>query len=197
MTLDVDQYSRQVHYMTDNGAYYCYCNRFNDNHWREPMYQTVKELQHYHAKILGQDFVGLYHLDPFWHSHHPDGHCDGVTASNWSHSAFHWPDGLGDQGFNGTRWQILYMLAGPTFPTDLKGGNVYESGWPMEAQDLDTVVGGSGMRCCGGNSQVAASHSHAFWGRVLGDAVANSNLHAMVIDTLQVWATGTFTANLL
>ena len=25
-TLDADVYSRQVHYMTDNGAYYCFCN---------------------------------------------------------------------------------------------------------------------------------------------------------------------------
>ena len=52
------------------------------------MYKTVGALQAYH-KALGLE-VGLYHLDPFWHSHHPDGHCDGVTASNWSHSAFHW-----------------------------------------------------------------------------------------------------------
>jgi hypothetical protein len=129
--------------------------------------------------------------DPFWHSHHSDGHCDGVTASNWSHSAFHWPQGLGEAGFPGTKWQMLYMLlAGPTFRTDLQGGNVYESEYPMEAQDLDTVVGGSGSQCCGQNSQVAASHSHVFWDNVLGEAVRDNNLNALVIDTLQVWATG-------
>ena len=82
------------------------------------------------------------------------------------------------------------LLAGPTFPTDLSGGNVYEADFPMEAQDLDTIVGGSGERCCGENSQVAASHSHVFWDRVLGEAVRNNNLNALVIDTLQVWATG-------
>ena len=210
LALSSDLYSRQVHYMTDNGAYYCFCNRFNSNkgpdgkgHYDVPMYKTIAALQKYHAEIFPKlfadrrdpaaatEYVGLYHLDPFWHSHHDDGHCDGVTASNWSHSSFHWPKGLGVEGFPTTRWQMLYMLlAGPSFPTDLAGGNVYEKEWPMEAQDIDTVVGGSGERCCGQNAQVAASHSHAFWDRVLGEAVADNNLHAMVIDTLQVWATG-------
>ena len=55
--------------------------------------------------------VSLDHLDPFWHSHHADGRCDGVTASNWSHSEFHWPAGLGEDGDNpGTKWQMLFML---------------------------------------------------------------------------------------
>jgi hypothetical protein len=106
LSLDVDQYSRQVHYMTDNGAYYCFCNRFNSNKpWDVPMYQTVNALQRYHESLWPtstpdtiasanasanasaapssfltsvspsppNNFVGLYHLDPFWHSHHPDG----------------------------------------------------------------------------------------------------------------------------
>ena len=116
LSLEEDLYSRQLHYMTDNGAYYCFCNRFVSNKpWDVPMYKTIQALQHYH-KQLGLD-VGLYHLvsaalntldgfephyvqDPFWHSHHADGHCDGVTASNWSHSAFHWPQGLGEAGFH-------------------------------------------------------------------------------------------------
>ena len=60
------------------------------------------------------------------------------------------PKGLGEEGFPGTRWQMLYMLlAGPSYPTDRKGGNVYEAEFPMEAQDLDTIVGGSGETCCG------------------------------------------------
>lgn len=31
LTLDTDLYNRKLHYMTDNGAYYCYCNRWRDN----------------------------------------------------------------------------------------------------------------------------------------------------------------------
>jgi len=159
------------------------------------MHLTVKALQAYH-KALGLE-VGLFHLDPFWHSHHPDGHCDGVTASNWSHSSFHWPDGLGNQGFPGTRWQMLYMLlAGPTFPTDLPGGNVYQKEFTMEAQDLSTVVGGSGANCCGQNAQVVASESHAFWDKVLGEvrcSFSDRNFHSRMplIPTLKragVWS---------
>ena len=196
LTLDSDVYSRQVHYMTDNGAYYCFCNRYNYNkdpddptkRYDVPMYKTVSALQAYHAAIGLR--VGMYHLDPFWHSHHTDGHCDGVTASKWTPSAFHWPRGLGaGSEFQSTQWQMLYMLlAGPTFATDLPGGNAYQTDWPMEVQDLDTVV--SGWRCCGQNSQVPPNASHAFWNTVLGDAVDRHNLRAIVADTLQVWGTG-------
>ena len=54
-----------------------------------------------------------------------------------------------------------------------------------DVRSPDDVIASEGQ-----NSQVAASHSHAFWDRVLGEAVRDNNLHAMVIDTLQVWATG-------
>ena len=89
--------------MTDNGAYYCYCNRWRDNknahggHYDTPMHLTIKALQKYHRE-LGLH-IDMYHLDSgFWHSAHSDGHCDGVTASNWSASEFHWPHTTGADG---------------------------------------------------------------------------------------------------
>ena len=64
------------------------------------MHLVIKALKAYHASIGLQ--IDMYHLDSgFWHSAEPDGHCDGVVASNWSASEFHWPhvdqvgDGLG------------------------------------------------------------------------------------------------------
>lgn len=191
LSLEDDEYNRVIHYMTDNGGYYCFCNVFNvcpDR--RVPMHKIIAELKQYHLS-LGLH-IGLYHLDPFWHSHHSDGHCDGVTASNWSYSAYHWPKGLGVNGSNpNTRWQMLYMLlAGPNYQTDLPGGNVYEHEFWMESQDLDTSVGGSGSDCCGKTSQVVPSQSHAFWDKILGYGVSTNNLHALVVDTLPVWFTG-------
>ena len=90
-----------LHVFTDNGAYYCYCNSFKDNPDRRyPMHEVIRNLTEYH-RSLGLN-ITMYHLDSgFWHSAHADGHCDGVTASNWSASEFHWPsvsrlgDGLG------------------------------------------------------------------------------------------------------
>lgn len=121
--------------MTDNGAWFCYCNRWRSNknaqggHYDTPMHVTMKALQQYHTD-LGLH-LEMYHLDSgFWHSAHADGHCDGVTASNWSASEFHWPhtpdgpvgDGLGSSvwGVPGSpgavSWQMLYMLlAGSKF----------------------------------------------------------------------------------
>ena len=82
------------------------------------MHLTIKALQAYH-RSLGLN-IDMYHLDSgFWHSAHKDGHCDGVTASNWSASEFHWPhvhiigDGLGSKvwGEPGTdgaiSWQVI------------------------------------------------------------------------------------------
>ena len=83
------------------------------------------------------------------------------------------------------------LLAGPAFPTDLPGGNVYERDWPMQAQDLLMPAGidGSGGPP-GANSAVAPSHSAAFWRSVLGARKADSNLRALVVDTLTLWWLG-------
>eukprot|EP00947_MAST-08B_sp_MAST-8B-sp1_P003239 g3239.t1 len=167
------------------------------------MHLTIAALQQYH-RSLGLD-IEMYHLDSgFWHSSHSDGHCDGVTASNWSASEFHWPhtsggpigDGLGSKvwGVPGTKgsisWQMLYMLlAGSKFTAARPGnetakGNVYatDSGpmggpWPMQ----DDSYGGQMV------SQVRYDRSHAFWNEVIGYGFRENNLRAMVIDTLQVW----------
>ena len=127
LTLDEDILNSKVTYWTDNGAYYCYCNTFRSNPDRRvPMHIIMKNLTDYHTS-LGLN-ITMYHLDSgWWHSAHADGHCDGVTASNWSASQFHWPhttgpdgrygDGLGSKvwgqptGETGTvAWQMLYML---------------------------------------------------------------------------------------
>ena len=184
LSLDADAYNRRVHYMTDNGAIYCYCNDVSG----VPMRETVAELIAYH-KVLGIS-PSVYHFDPFWHSHHlADGHCDGVTASAWNESQFHWaPPPLGGGiAALGVDTQMLFMLlAGPSKATDRPGGNVYEGDWPMIASDTDTLTPGS-YDGVGGNSQVAASHSAAFWAAVLGERVRESRLRALVLDTLFVW----------
>ena len=187
LTLEDDILDRRVSYWTDNGAYYCYCGRQNcegcpDQH--TPMGEVLERLQIYH-KSLGLK-IEMYHLDSgFWHSQNPLGLCNGVTASNWSASPYHFPKGLGV--FN-TSFQLLFMLlAGPDFKTDLPGGNVYEKDWPMQAQDeeWDEEWRGWGM-----NSAVAPSESAAFWRAILGARKDDSNLRAVVIDTLWIWWLG-------
>lgn len=80
------------------GAYYCYCNTYRQTPDRRvPMHIIIKNLTEYH-RSLGLH-IDMYHLDSgFWHSAHADGHCDGVTASNWSASEFHWPHTTGPDG---------------------------------------------------------------------------------------------------
>ena len=206
-----DILNRKISYWTDNGAFYCYCNRWRSNkmrghpdqRWVVPMHQTIRDLQRYH-RALGLQ-IEMYHLDSgFWHSAHTDGHCDGVTASNWSASEYHWPhsaggavgDGLGPRVWgvpgepNSTSWQMLYMLlAGSRFVAARPGnetalGNVYGEAhgpmggpWPMRD---DTYASQT-------TSQVASDHSHAFWDAVLGYGYRQNNLRAIVIDTLQIW----------
>ena len=88
------------------------------------MHVTIKALKAYHNSIGLH--IDMYHLDSgFWHSAHADGHCDGVTAANWSASEFHWPhvdqigDGLGEPpgggGTNHKSWTTGYQPT-PTPP---------------------------------------------------------------------------------
>lgn len=81
LTLDEDILNSKLHYLTDNGAYYCYCNTFGKTPDRRvPMHVTIKALKAYH-KSLGLH-LDLYHLDSgFWHSAHADGHCDGKRCA--------------------------------------------------------------------------------------------------------------------
>ena len=153
------------------------------------MHIVIKSLKEYHKK-LGLH-IDMYHLDSgFWHSAHADGHCDGVTAANWSASEFHWPhvdqigDGLGEKVWgqpgepDAVSWQMLYMgLAGSKFhaarPPWAGGenatGNVYgderypvarPQGGPWPMQDDD--FGGQQQ------GQVRYTHAHAFWDAVMG-----------------------------
>ena len=57
LSLDQDILNSKVTYWTDNGAYYCYCNRWRDNknatggHYNTPMHVTIKALQAYHKSL--------------------------------------------------------------------------------------------------------------------------------------------------
>ena len=97
--------------MTDNGGYYCFCQvQPCQAASKVPMHVTIDLLQKYHKSL--NMHVGIYHLDPFWHTHRANGHCDGPWASNWSHSEFHRPKGLGENGSNpGTHRPGLTRLA--------------------------------------------------------------------------------------
>ena len=92
LSLEDDEYNRVLHYMMDNGGYYCYCQiPACQAASKVPMHITIDLLQKYHKSL--KLHVGIYHLDPFWHTHRSNGQCDGPWASNWSHSEYHWPLG--------------------------------------------------------------------------------------------------------
>lgn len=101
LTLAQDKYSRQLHYVNDNGANYCYCKWWPKCEKSKggcvPMHITLAALKTYHAELNLP--VGHYHLDPFWWSQRPNGGCEhGATAINMSASWFHFPQGLGAVG---------------------------------------------------------------------------------------------------
>ena len=110
LALQDDVLNRRVSYWTDNGAYYCYCERQScagcpDQH--TPMGEVLERLQRYHREELGLRAPEMYHLDSgFWHSQNPLGLCNHVTASNWSASPYHFPRGLGDAGGYNTSFQV-------------------------------------------------------------------------------------------
>ena len=81
LSLDQDVLNSKVSYWTDNGAYDCYCNN-QQQPSVQPMHVSIKALRQYH-RSLGLN-VSLYHFDPFWHSAHSNGLCEGPFASNWS-----------------------------------------------------------------------------------------------------------------
>jgi hypothetical protein len=228
LSLDQDPLNSKLIYLTDAGSRYCYCYTFKleekatslrpgqpascPTHGGCPMHTVIKALKAYHASIGLQ--IDMYHLDSgFWHSAEPDGHCDGVIASNWSASEFHWPhvdqygDGLGPKvwGVPGepgsVSFQMLYMLlAGSKDRAARPGnssamGNVYgdmdgalgayrPQGGPWPMVDSSWSAGGPVGNSA---SQVHHSHAHAYWDAVLGYAHRQNNLRAMVVDTLNVW----------
>ena len=68
MSLDEDEYNRVLHYMMDNGGYYCFCQvPACQAASKVPMHVTIDLLQKYHRSLKLR--VGVYHLDPFWHTH--------------------------------------------------------------------------------------------------------------------------------
>jgi len=63
MNLVDDEYNRVVHYMMDNGGYYCFCQvAACEAAAKVPMHVTIDRLRAYHQSLKLR--VGIYHLDP-------------------------------------------------------------------------------------------------------------------------------------
>jgi hypothetical protein len=63
MNLADDEYNRVVHYMMDNGGYYCFCQvAACEAAAKVPMHVTIDRLRAYHQSLKLR--VGIYHLDP-------------------------------------------------------------------------------------------------------------------------------------
>ena len=94
LSLNKDSLNSKLIYLTDAGSRYCYCYTYKHDLARGlsplPMHVIIRNLTAYHRSLGLQ--IDMYHLDSgFWHSAEPNGTCDGVVASNWSASEFHWP----------------------------------------------------------------------------------------------------------
>eukprot|EP01052_Picozoa_sp_SAG31_P041355 SAG31_NODE_6249_length_2103_cov_0.889721_1_plen_242_part_00 len=62
-----------------------------------PMSETLRAASSYHKQL--ELNVSVYHVDPYWFSHHPLGGClDGAMASNFTASPWHFPQGLRSLG---------------------------------------------------------------------------------------------------
>eukprot|EP01043_Picozoa_sp_COSAG02_P038845 COSAG02_NODE_3026_length_7517_cov_4.200593_4_plen_981_part_00 len=162
-SLEEDTLSRQIHYVNDNGANYCYC------HWWPkcesagdcvPMHVTLTQLKAYHRSIGLR--VGHYHLDPFWWSQEPFGGCGrGATAVNMSASAWHF---AGQQiGTLGLDMQLIVKYINGT-------DNVYASEYSFDTK------------------QVVGQDAYRFYHWLFGYHYNVSNLRSLVWDGLdEVW----------
>ena len=86
----------------------------------------TRNLTEYH-KSIGLN-ITMYHLDSgWWHSAHADGHCDGVTASNWSASQFHWPHTTGPDGKygDGLSTKVLTPSNQSLWPIKIRNQTLY------------------------------------------------------------------------
>ncbi|KAL1528378.1 hypothetical protein AB1Y20_009729 [Prymnesium parvum] len=137
LTLADDVLSRSLHYLTDGGSNANFCD-----YWPAcaasaegctPMHATLRRLAAYHASLALN--VSLYHLDPSWYSHQPDGGCANIdSARNLTASPFHFPQGLAAVGLP---LQLLFKFLAPD--------NVYTDEFPLD---------GLGVR---------AADARAFW----------------------------------
>jgi len=153
-----DVLSRQLHYETDGGANYCYCNQW----WPkcepgcEPMGVTLKKLEAYHKQL---DLpMGLYHLNPFWFSQEAYGGCaGGPVATNLSASPFHFPEGLGALDLP---MLLIIKYMNPK--------NIYTNEFSFD------------------DKQVSGADSLRFWRMIFQKHYRESNLRALVWDGLDV-----------
>ena len=112
LTLADDVLNRQLHYVTDGGSLLNYCDYWpqcaNSSHGCTPMASTLEAAAAYHQSI-GLE-VGVYHVDPYWFSHLPNGGCsDGPVATNFTGSPFHFPQGIAAMGLR----MMLFLQASP------------------------------------------------------------------------------------
>ena len=88
------------------------------------MGHVLRDVARYHKRIGLR--VGVYHVDPFWFSHTPNGGCEaGPVASNWSASSFHFPSGLRSLG--------LRLMP---FLQSFSANNIYRTQYKFDGQSV-------------------------------------------------------------
>ena len=137
LPLATDPLSRQLHYVTDGGSLLNYCDYYpqcinwtNRSQWPggpigcTPQSETLRAASAYH-KSLNLN-VSVYHVDPYWFSHHPLGGClDGASATNLTASPWHFPDGLRSMGI---QMQLFLQSFNPK--------NIYTSQYEWAGQSV-------------------------------------------------------------
>jgi len=131
LTLASDVLSSQVHYVTDGGALLNYCDywpkclKSQGGKGCRPEGDVLQEANAYHKSI--EVNVGVYHVDPYWYSHTPNGGCDDFFARNWTGSPFHFPHGI--KGVGLPMMLFLQAFADPS-------KNVYGKDFKFEGQSI-------------------------------------------------------------
>ena len=137
LPLAKDPLSRQLHYVTDGGSLLNYCDYYpqceswhNRSQWPggpigcTPQSETLRAASAYHKSLKLN--VSVYHVDPYWFSHHPLGGClDGAMASNLTASPWHFPDGLKALGI-----QMMLFLQG------FQAKNIYAGRYEWAGQSV-------------------------------------------------------------
>lgn len=194
LTLEDDALSRQLSYLQDNGAYYCFCEwtlRYLKNrsgYGRSA--DILKSLRRYHKQI-GLNGIGVYHIDPYWAAQGTNATFDDTAAggeaimmccggcktgfvTNMSASPWHFPGGV-HASIGEDQPLMLFIAHMWSAAKDV----VYSKRW----QWLD---GGdtSAQATHDTHSSVAPASSAAFWSKIIDTLVNSSNLMAVTVDQL-------------
>ena len=171
-SLENDTLSRQLHYLTDNGAVYAESVSCPLPYGpRLAMLASQPSLQH----------VGLWHLDPFWYSTCPGSPgcaagtfgraCDSsIFSANFTPSRWHFPSGVIPVGF-AQHFQMFISALAPRAYSD------YTARYQIiDAAPWFTAASGSSR------AMPAASASASFWTDVITHHAKLNGLRAVVWD---------------